>query len=97
MVFFQSAVGTLQTLTPLILRWRYFDVSQTDGKEYDDLYTAALCRERADWIMGSNAECADSENDEEEQNGNADILAYITALIKGSSYPLQNPSVPAKF
>ena len=26
-----------------------------DGKEYDDLYTAALCRERADWIVGMNA------------------------------------------
>lgn len=26
-----------------------------DGKEYDDLYMAALCRERADWIVGMNA------------------------------------------
>ena len=26
-----------------------------DGKEYDDLYTAALCRERADWMVGMNA------------------------------------------
>ena len=26
-----------------------------NGKEYDDLYRAALCRERADWIVGMNA------------------------------------------
>ena len=26
-----------------------------NGKEYDDLYQAALCRERADWIVGMNA------------------------------------------
>ena len=26
-----------------------------NGTEYDDLYTAALCRERADWIVGMNA------------------------------------------
>lgn len=26
-----------------------------DGQEYDDLYRAALCRERADWIVGMNA------------------------------------------
>ena len=26
-----------------------------DGKEYDKLYEAALCRERADWIVGINA------------------------------------------
>ena len=26
-----------------------------DGREYDDLYMAALCRERADWIVGMNA------------------------------------------
>ena len=26
-----------------------------DGKEYDALYEAALCRERADWIVGMNA------------------------------------------
>ena len=25
------------------------------GREYDDLYRAALCRERADWIVGMNA------------------------------------------
>lgn len=25
------------------------------GREYDDLYEAALCRERADWIVGMNA------------------------------------------
>ena len=50
-------------------------------------------RDIQDWIMGSNAECADSENDEEEQSGNADLLAYITALTKGSSYPLQDPKL----
>jgi len=26
-----------------------------NGREYDDLYQAALCRERADWIVGMNA------------------------------------------
>lgn len=26
-----------------------------DGKEYDRLYEAALCRERADWLVGINA------------------------------------------
>ena len=26
-----------------------------NGREYDDLYKAALCRERADWIVGMNA------------------------------------------
>ena len=26
-----------------------------NGREYDDLYLAALCRERADWIVGMNA------------------------------------------
>ena len=26
-----------------------------DGKEYDALYKAALCRERADWMVGINA------------------------------------------
>lgn len=26
-----------------------------NGREYDDLYWAALCRERADWIVGMNA------------------------------------------
>ena len=25
------------------------------GTEYDNLYKAALCRERADWIVGMNA------------------------------------------
>ena len=50
-------------------------------------------RDIQDWIMGSNAERADSENDEEEQSGNADILAYIAALTKGSSYPLRDPKL----
>ena len=26
-----------------------------NGREYDDIYRAALCRERADWIVGMNA------------------------------------------
>ena len=26
-----------------------------NGKKYDDLYRAALCRERADWSVGMNA------------------------------------------
>lgn len=50
-------------------------------------------RDIQDWIIGSNAERADSENDEEEQSGNADLLAYIAALTKGKSYPLQDPKL----
>ena len=50
-------------------------------------------RDIQDWIMGSNAERADSENDEEEQSGNADLLAYIAALTKGKYYPLQDPKL----
>ena len=50
-------------------------------------------RDIQDWIMGSNAERADSENDEEEQSGNADLQAYIAALTKGKSYPLQDPKL----
>ena len=50
-------------------------------------------RDIQDWIMGSNEERADSENDEEEQSGNADLLAYIAALTKGKSYPLQDPKL----
>ena len=50
-------------------------------------------REIQDWIMGSNADSADSENDREEQSGNADTLAYIAALTKGNSYPVQNPKM----
>ena len=50
-------------------------------------------REIQDWIMGSNADSADSENDGEEQSGNADTLAYIAALTKGNYYPLQNPKM----
>ena len=50
-------------------------------------------RDIQEWIMGSNAERADSENDEEEQSGNADLLAYIAALTKGKSYPLQDPKL----
>lgn len=50
-------------------------------------------REIQDWIMGSNADSADSENNGEEQSGNADTLAYIAALTKGDSYPVQNPKM----
>lgn len=50
-------------------------------------------REIQDWIMGSKADEADSENDEGEQNGNADTLACIAVLTKGKSYPLQNPKL----
>ena len=50
-------------------------------------------REIQDWIMGSRADEADSENDEGEQSGNADILACIAVLTKGKSYPLQNPKL----
>ena len=50
-------------------------------------------REIQDWIMGSKADEADSENDEGEQSGNADTLACIAVLTKGKSYPLQNPKL----
>ena len=50
-------------------------------------------REIQDWIMGSKADEADSENDEGEQSGNADTLACIAVLAKGKSYPLQNPKL----
>ena len=30
-------------------------VSLKDGREYDNLYNSALCRAKADWIIGINA------------------------------------------
>lgn len=44
-----------------------------------------------DWIMGSNTESADSENEDRDQRGNADALEYLATLAEGKSYPLQDP------
>lgn len=46
-------------------------------------------REIQDWIMGST----DSETQNEDKSGNADMLACIAALTSGKSYPLQNPKM----
>lgn len=50
-------------------------------------------REIQDWIMGDKGESTDSENDDEEQSGNADTLACITNLTNGNSYPLKDPKI----
>ena len=41
-------------------------------------------RDIQDWIMGST----DSETENEDKSGNADMLACIAALTSGKSYPL---------
>ena len=46
-------------------------------------------RDIQDWIMGST----DSETQNEDKSGNADMLACIAALTSGKSYPLQNPKM----
>ena len=50
-------------------------------------------REIQDWIMGSNTDSTDSENENEDKNGNAEMLACIAALASGKSYPVQNPKM----
>ena len=120
MAFFQSAVGTLQTLVialgaglgiwgASLITARFIsalgDASVRSETELEFTCADTVFKVKAkvlkekgwrdiqEWIMGSNAERADSENDEEEQSGNADLLAYIAALTKGSSYPLQDPKL----
>ena len=44
-----------------------------------------------DWIMGSSTDSTDSENENEDKKGNAEMLACIAALTSGKSYPVQNP------
>lgn len=47
-------------------------------------------RDIQDWIMGSST---DSENENEDKKGNAEMLACIAALTRGKSYPVQNPKM----
>lgn len=50
-------------------------------------------RDIQDWIMGSSEESTDSETEDEDKSGNADMLACIATLTSGKSYPLQNPKM----
>lgn len=46
-----------------------------------------------DWIIGSKADSTDSEEENEDKRGNAEMLACIAAMTNGRSYPLQNPKM----
>lgn len=46
-----------------------------------------------DWIRGSSTDSTDSENENEDKKGNAEMLACIAALTSGKSYPVQNPKM----
>ena len=50
-------------------------------------------RDIQDWIMGSSTDPIDSENENEDKKGNAEMMACIAALIRGKSYPVQNPKM----
>lgn len=50
-------------------------------------------RDIQDWIMRSSEESTDSETENEDKSGNADMLACIATLTNGKSYPLQNPKM----
>ena len=50
-------------------------------------------RDIQEWIMGSSEESTDSETENEDKSGNADMLACIATLTNGKSYPLQNPKM----
>lgn len=50
-------------------------------------------RDIQDWIMGSSTDSTDSENENEDKKGNAEMLACIAALSSGKSYPVQNPKM----
>ena len=50
-------------------------------------------RDIQDWIMGSSTDSTDSENENEDKKGNAEMLACIAALTSGKSYPIQNPKM----
>ena len=50
-------------------------------------------REIQDWIMGSKADSTDSEEENEDKRGNAEMLACIAAMTNGKSYPLQKPKM----
>ena len=46
-----------------------------------------------DWIMGSSTDSTDSENENEDKKGNAEMLACIATLTNRKSYPVQNPKM----
>ena len=50
-------------------------------------------RDIQDWIMGSSTDSTDSENENEDKKGNAEMLACIAAMTSGKSYPIQNPKM----
>ncbi len=50
-------------------------------------------RDIQDWIIGSNTASTDSENENEDKNGNAEMLACIAEMSSGKSYPMQNPKM----
>ena len=50
-------------------------------------------RDIQDWVMGSSTDSTDSENENEDKKGNAEMLACIAALTSGKSYPVQNPKM----
>lgn len=43
--------------------------------------------------MGGSAESTDSEEENEDKRGNAEMLACIAAMTNGKSYPLQNTKI----
>ena len=47
-------------------------------------------RDIQDWVMGSSTDSTDSENENEDKKGNAEMLACIAAMTSGKSYPVQN-------
>lgn len=50
-------------------------------------------REIQEWIIGSGAESTDSEKEDEDQSGNADVLAFIDSLTEGKSYPVSEQKI----
>ena len=50
-------------------------------------------RDIQDWVMGSSIDSTDSENENEDKKGNAEMLACIAAMTSGKSYPVQNPKM----
>lgn len=50
-------------------------------------------RDIQNWIMGSSTDSTDSENENEDKKGNAEMLACIAAMTSGKSYPVQNPKM----
>ena len=50
-------------------------------------------RDIQNWVMGSSTDSTDSENENEDKKGNAEMLACIAAMTSGKSYPVQNPKM----